>query len=221
VNNKLLEDGNRILLETDNEDELLLQFTDDLVDSRGHVKGNVKIKGSTSAQIAAHLYKVLSSYHLPVRFKNQKSSKELTVKRATLFPFYNVLTNAEDEDGAMTSKLEYVVVDEKSEEVVEIKALLKDDLATQAQLTEVRRYSLKMNVILKDFFHRRGLKLLGFKAHFGMLPNEKIGLCSELTLDSCDVKDANSRTKFTTTYMISHIDDAAELYEKAVSTILY
>ena len=221
MKNKLFEDGNRILFETDKEDELLLRFTDDLVDAKGNVKGTVKNKAAASAQIAVHLYKFLSSYHLPVRFKNQKTAKELTVKNATLLPFYNLMTIVENEGEAAASQIEFILVDDAGDRTVEIKELLKAEYASQEQLAEVRRFMLKMNAVLLDFFQRRSLKLLGFKAHFGILPNGKIGLCSELTLDTVDIKDANSRTKFTTAYLISHSDDAAELYDNALNAILF
>jgi len=221
VKNKIFEDGNRAIFETDNEDELLLKFTDDLVDDRENVKGTVKNKGAISAQVAVHLYKVLSSYHLPVRFRSQKSAKELIIKPATLFPFYSILTNVEDDDGKLTPQIDFVLMEEKGEKNVEMKELLNAEVVSPEQMTEIRRFILKMNVIITDFFQRRDLSLLGFQAQFGILPNGKIGLCSELTLDTCEVKDANSRTKYTTAYIISHLDDADELYDKAIGVILY
>ncbi|RLD13167.1 hypothetical protein DRI50_07690 [candidate division KSB1 bacterium] len=221
VNKKISEDGNRILFETDNEDEYLLQFTDDVVDAAGHVKGNVKNKGAVCCRVATHLYKVLASYHLPVRLKSQKSENELVVKKAALFPFYVNLSYEKSDDGTEAPKIEFDLIEEGKTETVEMKALSSSGAATEAQVVEVRRFVLKMNVILKDFFRRRNLQLLGFRTQFGVLPSGKVALCSELTMDSCDIKDVNSRRKFTTTYVLSHLDSAAELYDEALNAILY
>lgn len=217
---KIFEDGNHILSEMDNEDELLLKFTDDIIDSGGRVKGTVKNKGAVCGQIAGHLYKLLASYHLPVRLKSQKSERELVVKNADLFPFYVSLQNNQADDGTESPNIQFVLFKDDAEKVVDIKGLVSEGAASQDHAVEVRRMVLKMNVVLKSFFQRRNLQLLGFRAQFGILPNEKVALCSELTLDSCELKSASSRTKFTTTYMLSHLDNAAELYDEALSAIL-
>ncbi len=218
---KIFEDGNRILFQTDKEEELLVKFTDDIVDAKGKVKGNAKGKGVVNARIAAHIYKVLASYHLPVRFRSQKSDRELIVKNADLFPFYARVTNVEKEGEPSTPHIDFILIEEDGEKTVDLKQLTSAGVVSKEQFNEIRHYVLKMNVILKDFYKRRGLELLAFTAQFGILPNDKIGLCSELTLDTCDIKEAGSRTKFTTSYIISHIDDAAELYERALNAILY
>jgi len=220
VKKKIFDDGNQSMYETENEDELLLKFSDDLVDNRGHVKASVKNKGAVAARLAVHLYKVMASYHFPVRFKSQKSEKELIVKKAELFPFYCAVTSNEDEE-TTAPQLDYVLIEESGKRTVEAHELIESEVVTSEQLAEIRRFVLKMNVVLKDFFQRRQLGLLGFRVQFGILPSGKIGLCSELTLDSCDIKDAGSRTKFTTSYIISHQDDAAELYETAQNKLLY
>ncbi len=218
---KVFEDGNHVLFQTDNEDEFLLKFTDNIVDAKGNVKGSAKNKGAVNGRIAAHIYKVLASYHLPVRFKSQKSDKELIVKNAELFPFYVKLTNVEKEGEPSPPQFEFTLIEEEVAKPVEVKQLVSSGAVSKEQFDEIRRYVIKMNVILKDFFKRRGLELLAFQAQFGMLPNEKIGLCSEMTLDACEVKEAKSRTKFTTSYIISHVDAAADLYERALNAILY
>ena len=221
MDKKIFEDGNRILFETDNEDEYLLQFTDDVVDAGGRVKGTVKNKGAVCGRIAAHLYKVLASYHLPVRLKSQKSTNELVIKKAALFPFYINLSYVQSEDGTESPNIEFVLIEDGKDRTVEMKEVISSGAADQEQAVEIRRFALKMNVILKDFFRRRELQLLGFRSQFGILPNDKIGLCSELTLDSCDIKEANSRTKYTATYVLSHLDNAEELYDSALISILY
>ena len=77
MKNILAQDGNRVIFETDNEDEIVLKFTDDIVDGRGNAKGSSKNKAAVNATMTTHIFKVLSSYHVPTFFKSQKSAKEL------------------------------------------------------------------------------------------------------------------------------------------------
>ena len=122
---KIFDDGNQSMYETENEDELLLKFSDDLVDNRGHVKASVKNKGAVAARLAVHLYKVMASYHFPVRFKSQKSEKELIVKKAELFPFYCAVTSNEDEE-TTAPQLDYVLIEESGKRTVEAHELMSE-----------------------------------------------------------------------------------------------
>lgn len=215
----IAEYGTKILYETDNEEEILCKFTDDLVDGRGNSKGTVKNKSSINSGIAAHIYKVLSSYHIPTHFKNQKSAKELTLKNAEVVPVIVTLANESGDDGVVTPVITYASVADGAAKSIEIGDIISAELFSQEELADVRRYVLKINVVLRNFFMRRGLELLGFSVQFGFF-NGKMVVCSEFTPDTCDLKDADSRTKFTSSYLISHIDNADELFELVHQKIL-
>ena len=214
---KLYEDATRVLLETDREDEILLKLKDDIIDYRGTVKGNAKNKASVNAAIAVHLFKLLYAYHVPTCFKSQKSAKELVLKKADAFPFKIVVVNDSDKNAP---NIEYLSIDESLETKVSEKKLVSDSLVDEEQLSDIRRIVLKINVLLKDFFDRRGIECLGFSIQLGMI-NDNLGVCSELCLDTCDVKEKHSRVKFTSTYMSSHLESAVELYDQALNMILY
>ncbi len=215
----IAEYGYKTLYETDNNDEILCKFTDDLVDGRGHVKGSVKNKSAINAAIAAHLFKVLSGYHVPTHFKNQKTAKELTLKNAEIVPVLVKLSNEVNDDGVVVPTLSYDSLADGSAKTVEVKDIIAAELFSADEMADVRRYTLKINVILRSLFDRRGIELLGFTTQFGFF-NGKLLVCNEFTPDTCDLKDAGSRTKFTTTYLISHLDNADELYEQVQAKML-
>ncbi len=101
------EDGNKILYETDNEEEVLLKYSDDVVDNKGNVKGTVKNKAIVNAAIAAYIFKLLSSYHVPTFFKSQKSAKELLLKKADLLPFRLQVSQEKAGDGEQVPMMKY------------------------------------------------------------------------------------------------------------------
>jgi phosphoribosylaminoimidazole-succinocarboxamide synthase len=216
----IAEYGNKIIYETDNEDELLCKFTDDLVDARGNVKGTIKNKAAINGSIAVHLAKVLSSYHVPTFYKNQKSAKELTIKNAEVVPIIVTLTNETNDEGVNVPAITYESIADGSTSPIEVDEIVKQELFSEEELTDVRRYALKINVVLRNLFERRNLELLGFHFQFGFF-NGKMIVCSELTPETCDLKEIGSRTKFTTTYLLSHLDNANELYEQVQQSILF
>lgn len=219
MKNVIAEYGNKALYEGEKEDEILCKFTDDLVDGRGNVKGSVKNKAAINGAIAAHIFKVLIGYHVPTWFRNQKAAKELTLKNAQVAPVVITLTNETDEEGVVVPTLTYESVAEGAAKAVETDEIISAELLSAQELKDVRRYVLKINVVLRNFFERRGLELLGFTTQFGFF-NGKLLVCSEFTPDTCDLKDAGSRTKYTPTYLISHLDNADELYEQVQAKIL-
>lgn len=219
MKNVIFEDGTKILSETDNDEEILCKFTDDLVDARGHAKGSIKNKAAINATIAVYIYKLLNSYHVPTHFKSEKSTKELILKKIDAFPFRIAVTNETPDDGRTIPDLKFQKVTDGQLTDVSEKDIIDEELLFEDEMTDVRRSALKINVVLLNFFERRGLELLGFWTQLGYA-NGKLVVCNEFTPDTFDVKEAGSRIKFTTTYLLSHLDNADELYEELHQRIL-
>jgi phosphoribosylaminoimidazole-succinocarboxamide synthase len=215
----IFEDGTKILSETDNDEEILCKFTDDLVDARGHVKGSIKNKAAINATIAVYIYKLLSSYHVPTHFKSVKSAKELTLKKVDVFPFRITVTNETTDDDRIVPAIQYQQITDGQFTDMSEKDIVSKELLSEDDMTDVRRMILKINVVLQNFFERRGLEFLGFWTQVGYA-NDKLVVCNEFTPDTLDIKEAGSRIKFTTTYLLSHIENADELYEQLHQRIL-
>ena len=215
--NKIISENGKVLYETNAEDEILLKYTDDLVDNRGNVKGSVKNKATINASIAVHVFKILASYHVPTFYKSQKSSKELLLKNVELLPV-QVLVSQGTTEGSLSPELKFEALSDDNAKTIDADEVVASKLLTAQQLFDIRRYALKINVVLRNFFERRGLELTDFSVRFGLV-NGKIAVCSDFTVDSCDLKDIESKTKFKKSYLLSHIDDASELYELVQSKI--
>ncbi len=220
MKNVIAEYGHKTLYETDKDDEILCTFTNDLIDGRGHVKGSVKNKASINSSIAAHIYKVLAGYHVPTWFKNQKSATELTLKNAELAPVLVTVKNTPNDDSDNVPELTYESIAASSAKAVNVDEIVSAELLSRQDLADIRRYALKINVVLRNLFERRDIELLGFTTQFGYF-NGKLVVCSDFTPDTCDLKDAGSRAKYTSTYLISHFDNADDLYEQVQDKILF
>ncbi|MBN1558692.1 hypothetical protein JW998_00480 [candidate division KSB1 bacterium] len=214
----ILQDG-KALYETDNEDEILLKYTDDLVDNKGNVKGSVKNKAAINAAIAAHIFKLLSSYHIPTFYKSQKSAKELLLKKAQLFPL-RLLISQEKTDDEPTPVAKYESLTNDTATPMTADQIIAATILSVQQLADIHRYALKINVLLRNFFARRGLELLDFSIQFGLV-NGKVAVCSDFTPDTCELKDNESKIKLKKSYLVSHIDDASGLYELLHQKIMF
>ena len=123
-------------------------------------------------------------------------------------------------NGQIVPIVNYQVITDGITKSIESDEIIASEILTEQQFSDIRRYVLKINVVLRNFFQRRNLELMGFSVQFGQL-NGKIIVCSDFTLDTCDLKDAESRTKFKKSYLISHIDEALKLYECAHEKIIF
>ncbi|MBN1478854.1 hypothetical protein JXA70_01130 [candidate division KSB1 bacterium] len=216
----IAEDADKVLYETDNEEEILCKFTEDVVDSRGHVKGTVKNKASINGAIAAHIFKLLAGYHVPTCLKNQKSAKELLLKKAEVIPVLISVTNETTDDGITTPEFRYDLLTNGSKKIITAEEIVASEIMIQEEFADMRRLALKINVVLDNFFRRRKFELLGFSVQFGYI-NGKIAVCSPFSLDSFELKDTESRTKFKTSFFLSHIDNAVELYDQIYNQIMF
>ena len=217
---KISDDGNTALYETDKDEELLLKFNDDIIDGRGNVKAKTKLKGTLNAQLAQHLFKLIDSYHIPTPFKSQPCAKELLCKDFEQFPFKIVVTNVEKNEPLESPQLQYFSTENGRDREIAPSELVDSQVLTPEQGGDLRRMSLKLNVILKDFFQRRRFEVHAFEVQFGMIGN-RLGLCSPLTLDTVDLKDMDSVRKFSSHHIASHAENADELYEEISQKLLF
>lgn len=216
----IYEDGDKVLYETDNEDEILCKFIDEVVDGKGHIKGTVKNKASINAAIAAHMFKLLTGYHIPTCLRNQKTAKEMILKRAEEIPIEITVIKESSQDGLVTPVFRYTLLAKSSKKSITAEEIVEANIITYQTLAVVRRLALKIKVVLDNYFQRRKFELLGFCVQFGYI-NGKIAVCRPLTLENFEIKDIESKTKYKSSYFVSHLDDAVHRYEKVYNQIMF
>ena len=79
--------------------------------------------------------------------------------------------------------------------------MLNDDhavalkLATREQVEFLKKETLKINEIMKEFFLKMNLKLVDFKVEFGKDTEGNIILADEISPDTCRLWDVNTNEK--------------------------
>ena len=93
--------------------------------------------------------------------------------------------------------------------------------ANDDDIKEMTRIAIKINALMKDFFLRRGVKLVDFKLEFGKAGNQII-LGDEITPDTCRFWDAETAKKLDKDrfrFDLGEVEDAYDTIYKKVMNI--
>lgn len=203
---KIAEGRTKRVFQGDNDNELVFEFRDDYSDSPDEKKMAIKQRGVINNQVSAHLFRLLGSYNFGTHFIKETSDRTCLVKKLTMIPLVVVVRNVAA--GSLVKRygieegkeldcpiIEYYLKSgEPNAPLINNDHIVSFGHASADDLREIHRLALKMNIILKDFFRRRYLKLIDFRVEFGH-QDEKIVLGDDLALDSFRFLDLESNEK--------------------------
>ena len=189
---------------TDNEDEVIIEFRDDMTAGDGARKEVMNDKGAYNAVISSKIFKVLEENGIETQFIDLPEPNVMIAKRLEMIPIEVIVRNIATgslvrkypiEDG---TKLEPPIVqmDFKDDEYHD--PMLNDSLikalgiATQEEIDIITEKALKVNETLKEFFADAGIILVDFKIEFGKDKDGNILLGDEISPDSCRLWDSET-----------------------------
>ena len=192
---------------TDDPEILIVEYKDDATAFNGKKKGTIAGKGVINNRMSNHLMSLLESYDVPTHFLQELDDRHTAVRRVKIIPTEVIVRNIAAgsfaarygvEEGTVFSA-PTVEFSYKNDELND--PLLADDhiyalgLASADEIALIRRYSLKINEVLRKFWKERGVTLVDFKIEFGKLGNGKIILADEISPDTCRLWDTASGEK--------------------------
>ncbi len=228
---KLYEGKAKILYETDHEDYLIQEFKDDATAFDGKKKGKIKAKGMVNNQITTYLFNYLEGYHVPTHYVGPVAENAMVVRRLDMIPVEVVMRNVatgslvkrtkhKEGDELKPPILEfYLKDDEKHDPMIDRKDILSQGLATEEELQQIERTTLKINAVLKDFFLRRGLKLVDFKLEYGRSKSGKLLLGDEFSPDTCRLWDAETGEKLDKDRFRQDLGGVEEAYQEVLKRV--
>ena len=161
---KLLDEvGAKKIYEGESEDQLILTFNDNMVDSQGKVRG----KAAKNNDISSQIFEYLESYNVMTHFISKLSEKEMKVRKSEILPLDIIVYNAVDKnlgkrfgmsEGSLLSSpiIEYYYKNELLKNPIvnesHINAL---NLIVQDEVHYLGRTVAKVNAVLKSFVERR------------------------------------------------------------------
>ncbi|MCL2592208.1 MAG: phosphoribosylaminoimidazolesuccinocarboxamide synthase [Defluviitaleaceae bacterium] len=192
---------------TDNIDQYLLEFRDDLTAGNGAKKGSFQQKGVINNKISNLIFKELERSGVKTHFIQKISDTEVLVRKAKLIDLEVVIRNVAAGSFAKRYGLEegsilplpilefFYKNDNLDDPFINDDGIIALNIATKEELEIIRTAAHKTNEILKKMFDLAGLNLIDFKIEFGKTDSGEIILIDEISPDCCRLweKDTNEK----------------------------
>ena len=189
---------------TSNDDEVIIEFRDDMTAGDGARNEIMDKKGSYNAVISAKIFKVLEENGIKTQYIDLIENNVMLAKKLDMIPIEVIVRNIATgslvrkypiEDGV---KLDPPIVqmDFKDDEYHDpmlndsiIKAL---GIATQDEIDFLTQKALDINTVLSKFFADAGIILVDYKVEFGKDKDGNILLGDEISPDGCRLWDSET-----------------------------
>lgn len=207
--NLIYEGKAKRLYETDQQNEVLMEFKDDATAFNGVKKETFSGKGAVNKELSLLLYQMLESEGITTHFLRDENENSLIVRRVQVVKIELVIRNyvagslAKRTGLPEGQKLRQPIIetyykdDSLGDPIINDEHIRELNLARPDELEKIKRSGLKVNNILTKLFAKAHLTLVDFKLEYGRLyPNlHNIVLADEISPDTCRLWDSASGEK--------------------------
>ncbi|MCH9813596.1 MAG: phosphoribosylaminoimidazolesuccinocarboxamide synthase [Epsilonproteobacteria bacterium] len=221
------------LYATENTDQLIAEFKDDLTAFNAEKKGSEQGKGALNCKISTELYALLSANGVKTHLIETLDENHQLVKSVEIIPIEVVVRNTATgslskrlgiEDGKVLpfTLVEFYLKDDDLNDpiITDDHCMLLELVDDRAKLDILKQKGLQINRLLKDFFAERRLNLVDFKVEFGIDKEGEILLSDEISPDSCRFWDMDSGEKLDKDRFRENLGNVKVAYEEVLKRIL-
>ena len=210
--NKLYEGKAKIIYETKDKNLVIQHFKDDATAFNNLKKAKVEGKGVLNNRISEYILTNLAQCGVKNHLIKRLNMREQLIRKAEIFPIEFIVRNIAT--GSLTKRLgipEGTVLDKPLLEYCYKKDELQDPIiskdhiysfgwATNEEIREIDRITLRINDILSGMFRGIGIKLVDFKLEYGKAwdnetEKKEIILADEISPDTCRLWDVKTEKK--------------------------
>ena len=183
---------------------LRVEYKDDATAFNGKKFDRLKDKGRLNNAITIFFFEHLETKDIPSHFVRKISETEQLVRRVKIIPLEVVVRNVAA--GSLSKRIGWEEGKELPHPILEF--YYKDDdlgdpllaeehirlleLASEAQIEELKKRGLAVNEALKSLMLSKGIRLIDFKLEFGLDQKGEILLADEISPDTCRFWDIES-----------------------------
>ena len=183
---------------------LRVEYKDDATAFNGKKFDRLRDKGRLNNAITVFFFEHLETKDIPSHFVRKISETEQLVRRVKIIPLEVVVRNVAA--GSLSRRIGWEEGKELPHPIVEF--YYKDDdlgdpllaeehirlleLASEAQIEELKKRGLAVNEALKSLMLSKGIRLIDFKLEFGLDQKGEILLADEISPDTCRFWDIES-----------------------------
>tara|TARA_B100000579_G_scaffold323823_1_gene273584 strand:+ start:520 stop:1311 length:792 start_codon:yes stop_codon:yes gene_type:complete len=209
---KLYEGKAKVLYLTNDKHLLVQHFKDDATAFNNLKKSKVEGKGVLNNRISEYLLSSLAECGIKTHFIKRLNMREQLIKRADIIPIEFIVRNVAS--GSLTKRLgipegtvlekpllEYCLKNDNLQDpVVSKDHIFNFDWASEADIKQIDKMTLRVNDILIGLFKGIGIKLIDFKIEYGKAWNKdksenEIVLADEISPDTCRLWDDKTEKK--------------------------
>ena len=203
----LYEGKAKIMYATDRPDEILVYYKDDATAGNGAKKGTIAHKGIMNNKTTAFFFDLLAKEGVAHHYISMPSEREMLVKKLTIIPLEVIIRNVAAGSLAQRLGLEegvpmpFPVIeycyknDDLGDPMLNRYHIRAMKIATDAELDEIERISLKVNDVLTKFLKTKRVDLIDFKLEFGKDAEGHVILADEISPDNCRFWDSDTKEK--------------------------
>ncbi|MBQ7444585.1 MAG: phosphoribosylaminoimidazolesuccinocarboxamide synthase [Clostridia bacterium] len=210
---------------------LIVSYKDDATAFNGLKKGTIAGKGVINNKMSNSLMRILEASGVPTHFVKELSDRETLVKKVSIVPLEVIIRNISAgsfskhygvEEGivfdAPTIEFSYKN-DELGDPLLNEYHAKALKLATDEEISLIKKYSFKVNEVLKDFWKSCGVTLVDFKLEFGRLGDGTIILADEISPDTCRLWDSKTGEKMDKDRFRRDMGGVEDAYQKIMARL--
>ena len=204
---QLYEGKAKKVFKTDDPELLIVSYKDDATAFNGLKKGTIVGKGVINNQMSNLLMQRLEKAGVPTHFVEELSERDTLVRKVSIVPLEVIIRNISAGSFAKHYGVEEGIVfdaptiefsyknDALGDPLLNDYHALALKLATAEEIETIKKYSFKVNEVLKAFWAGCGVTLVDFKLEFGRLSDGTIVLADEISPDTCRLWDSKTGEK--------------------------
>jgi len=189
----------------DDEDKVIIEFKDDATAFNALKKAKFKGKGKLNCLISARIFELLLKNNIPTHFLEIKDENTMIASKIKVIPLEIVLRNIAYGSLCKETTIKpgtvlanplidiYLKDDELNDPLITKERIELMKILSPQDLDLIIDLTLKVNVILKNFFKKIKLQLVDFKLEFGYDFKKNIILGDEISPDNCRLWDLNQK----------------------------
>lgn len=229
---KLIYEGKaKKIFQTENANEVLMEFKDSLTAFNALKKGEFHGKGELNCQISTLIFHWLSKNSIKHHWIETRDKNKMLVEKTEIIPLEVVVRNfmagslakkLGQSEGASLEKpiVEfYFKKDELNDPFVNDDQIVAMGWSDQKTLELLKSEALKINLVLQKLFQKIGLKLIDFKTEFGRNVKGDVILSDEISPDCMRLWDEKTNKKLDKDRFRQDLGEVAESYQEVFQRI--
>lgn len=188
-------------------DNVLMEFKDSLTAFNALKKGSFESKGPVNRDIASLIFAHLRKRGIDSHWVRDEGDRAMVARKVEIIPLEVVIRSilagstakklGLEEGGTLPRPLVefYYKNDALQDPFVSDDQIEVFNIASAADIKELKHKALQVNDALKELFGAAGIRLVDFKIEFGKDKNGRILLADEITPDCCRLWDAKTNEK--------------------------